>query len=304
MRLSDRLGGHMVQGHVDGVGTVRGVAADGFSRRVEIEAGDEILRYVVHKGSITVDGVSLTVAGLGRRIVYRFSDPRDAGTDQSRPRRGRDHREPGGGCVGQIRREAGGKRAMSSTKSAFATIEEAIEDIRQGKMVVVCDDENRENEGDLTMAAQFVTPEAINFMRKEGGGLICLAPHPRALRRARPGPDGGQERVRVRDGVHGVDRGALGRVSTGISAADRARTIQVAIDPKSSPRELVQPGSRVPAQGQGRRRARARRPDRGRGRPGQARGPEPVQRDLRDHERGRDDGPGAGPRRDTASATA
>ena len=66
-------------------------------------------------------------------------------------------------------------RSMSSVKTPFSTIEEAIEDIRQGKMVVVCDDENRENEGDLTMAAQFVTPEAINFMRKEGGGLICLA---------------------------------------------------------------------------------------------------------------------------------
>jgi riboflavin synthase len=65
MRLSDRLGGHMVQGHVDGVGTVRSVGADGFARRVEVEAGDEILRYVVQKGSITVDGVSLTIAGLG-----------------------------------------------------------------------------------------------------------------------------------------------------------------------------------------------------------------------------------------------
>ena len=65
MRLSDRSGGHMVQGHVVGVGTVRSVAPDGFARRVEIEAADEILRYMVHKGSITVDGVSLTVAGLG-----------------------------------------------------------------------------------------------------------------------------------------------------------------------------------------------------------------------------------------------
>jgi riboflavin synthase len=65
MRLSDRLGGHMVQGHVDGVGTVRAIAPDGFARRVEIEAGDEIMRYLVYKGSITVDGVSLTVAGLG-----------------------------------------------------------------------------------------------------------------------------------------------------------------------------------------------------------------------------------------------
>jgi riboflavin synthase len=65
LRLSDRLGGHMVQGHVDGIGSVFAVITDGFSRRVEIEAGEEILRYVVHKGSITVDGVSLTVAALG-----------------------------------------------------------------------------------------------------------------------------------------------------------------------------------------------------------------------------------------------
>ena len=73
-----------------------------------------------------------------------------------------------------------GASTMSATRATFATIEEAIEDIRQGKMVVVCDDENRENEGDLTMAAQFVTPEAINFMAKEGRGLICLALTPDA----------------------------------------------------------------------------------------------------------------------------
>jgi 3,4-dihydroxy 2-butanone 4-phosphate synthase/GTP cyclohydrolase II len=66
---------------------------------------------------------------------------------------------------------AGEERA----RAPFATIEQAIEDIRQGKMVVVCDDEDRENEGDLTLAAQFATPEAINFMAKEGRGLICLS---------------------------------------------------------------------------------------------------------------------------------
>ena len=60
-------------------------------------------------------------------------------------------------------------------QNAFSSIEEAIEDIRRGRMVVVCDDENRENEGDLTIAAQFATPEAINFMAKHGRGLICLA---------------------------------------------------------------------------------------------------------------------------------
>lgn len=67
MRLDDRLGGHMVQGHVDGVGRVAAAVADGFSRRITIEAGPELLRYMVYKGSITVDGVSLTVAGLDDR---------------------------------------------------------------------------------------------------------------------------------------------------------------------------------------------------------------------------------------------
>ncbi|HEX5195144.1 MAG TPA: riboflavin synthase [Solirubrobacteraceae bacterium] len=67
MRVSDRFGGHVVQGHVDGVGRIVSVTPDGFSRRVEIEAPDEVLRYVVHKGSITVDGISLTVSALGER---------------------------------------------------------------------------------------------------------------------------------------------------------------------------------------------------------------------------------------------
>jgi 3,4-dihydroxy 2-butanone 4-phosphate synthase / GTP cyclohydrolase II len=134
---------------------------------------------------------------------------------------------------------------MSTTESTFATIEEAIEDIRQGKMVVVCDDENRENEGDLTMAAQFITPEAINFMRKEGGGLICLALTPERC------DDLGLDLMAAKnesafDTAFTVSIEARSGVSTGISAADRARTIQVAIDPKSSPRELVQPGHVFP----------------------------------------------------------
>ena len=63
----------------------------------------------------------------------------------------------------------------TKTQTPFATIEEALDDIRAGKMIIVCDDESRENEGDLTMAAQFATPEAVNFMAKEGRGLICLS---------------------------------------------------------------------------------------------------------------------------------
>jgi 3,4-dihydroxy 2-butanone 4-phosphate synthase/GTP cyclohydrolase II len=134
---------------------------------------------------------------------------------------------------------------VSSVRAPFATIEEAIEDIRQGRMVVVCDDETRENEGDLTMAAQFVTPEAINFMAKEGRGLICLALTPE--RCAELGLDlMAAKNESAFETAFTVSIEARSGVSTGISAADRARTIQVAIDPSTAPRELVQPGHVFP----------------------------------------------------------
>src|ERR671938_2036180 len=134
---------------------------------------------------------------------------------------------------------------MSSTKAPFATIEEAIEDVRRGRMVVVVDDESRENEGDLTIAAQFVTPEAINFMSKEGRGLICLALTPErcdelgldlmAAKNESPFDTAFTVSVEARNGV-----------TTGISAPDRAHTVQVAIDPHKKPEDLVQPGHIFP----------------------------------------------------------
>jgi len=134
---------------------------------------------------------------------------------------------------------------VSVSERVFAPVEEAIEEIRRGRMVVVCDDEDRENEGDLVMAAQFVTPEAINFMAKEARGLICLALTPErceqlgldlmAAKNESPFETAFTVSIEAREGV-----------TTGISAADRARTIQVAIDPKSSPRDLVQPGHVFP----------------------------------------------------------
>ncbi len=112
-------------------------------------------------------------------------------------------------------------------------------------MVVVVDDANRENEGDLTMAAQFVTPEAINFMAKEGRGLVCLALTPERC------DELGLDLMAAKnesafETAFTISIEARSGVSTGISAADRARTIQVAIDPQTSPRELVQPGHVFP----------------------------------------------------------
>jgi 3,4-dihydroxy 2-butanone 4-phosphate synthase / GTP cyclohydrolase II len=135
--------------------------------------------------------------------------------------------------------------SQAKTTTPFATIEEALEEIRAGRMVVVCDDENRENEGDLTLAAQFATPEAINFMAKEGRGLICLSLTPERCEEL------GLELMAAKnessfETPFTVSVEAREGVTTGISAHDRARTIQVAIDPQSRPRDLVQPGHIFP----------------------------------------------------------
>jgi 3,4-dihydroxy 2-butanone 4-phosphate synthase/GTP cyclohydrolase II len=127
----------------------------------------------------------------------------------------------------------------------FATIEEAIEDIREGRMVVVVDDEDRENEGDLTIAAQFATPDAINFMATHARGLICLClTEERADELAlRPMTEFNEAPLGT---AFTVSIEAREGVTTGISAADRSRTIQVAIHPDSTPHDLVQPGHVFP----------------------------------------------------------
>jgi 3,4-dihydroxy 2-butanone 4-phosphate synthase / GTP cyclohydrolase II len=134
----------------------------------------------------------------------------------------------------------------STEKEApFAAIEAAIEDFRSGRFVVVVDDADRENEGDLTIAAQFVTPEAINFMATHGRGLICLCLTPERCDELelRPMTDRNETPLGT---AFTVSIEAREGVSTGISAADRARTIQVAIDPEAVPHDLVQPGHVFP----------------------------------------------------------
>jgi len=130
-------------------------------------------------------------------------------------------------------------------REQFATIEEAIADLREGKMVIVCDDEDRENEGDLTLAAQFATAERINFMAKEGRGLICLTLTPQRCAELNLPPMTSNNQARLHTAFTASVEARHG-VTTGISAADRAHTIQVAIDPESRPDELVQPGHVFP----------------------------------------------------------
>jgi 3,4-dihydroxy 2-butanone 4-phosphate synthase/GTP cyclohydrolase II len=130
-------------------------------------------------------------------------------------------------------------------KSPFTDVPSAIEEIRAGRMIVVVDDEDRENEGDLTLAAEKVTPEAINFMAKFGRGLICLAMTEERLDHLRIGPMSSEntaqygtafcEAIDARDGV-----------TTGISAYDRAHTILTAISPATRPSDLARPGHVFP----------------------------------------------------------
>jgi 3,4-dihydroxy 2-butanone 4-phosphate synthase / GTP cyclohydrolase II len=131
------------------------------------------------------------------------------------------------------------------TKTPFATVEEALEDVRRGKMIVVCDGEDRENEGDLVLAGQFTTPEAINFMAREARGLICLALEPERCDELGLDLMAAKNEAPLKTAFTVSIEAAKG-VTTGISAHDRARTVQVAIDPRSGPADLRQPGHIFP----------------------------------------------------------
>src|SRR5262247_2614905 len=129
--------------------------------------------------------------------------------------------------------------------SPFCSVEEAVEEIRNGRMIVLVDDEDRENEGDLTLAAEKITPDAINFMARYGRGLICMPMTEDRLEEL-------DIPLMVRDNTSPYNTAfcvsveARRNVSTGISAADRAHTVHVAIDPRTRPADLTRPGHMFP----------------------------------------------------------
>src|SRR5437879_12994043 len=127
----------------------------------------------------------------------------------------------------------------------FTDVPSAIEEIRSGRMIVCVDDEDRENEGDLTLAAEKVTPEAINFMAKFGRGLVCLTMTEERLDHLRIGPMSAENTSQYGTAFCEAIDARIG-ITTGISAYDRARTIQVAIDPATQPADLARPGHVFP----------------------------------------------------------
>jgi len=127
----------------------------------------------------------------------------------------------------------------------FASVGEAIDALRQGKLIVILDDEDRENEGDLACAAEFVTPEIVNFMATHARGLICMPMTPERLDELQIPPMVHENTAR-RGTAFCVSIEARHDVTTGISAADRARTVRVAVDPATRPEDLARPGHVFP----------------------------------------------------------
>lgn len=127
--------------------------------------------------------------------------------------------------------------------TAFSTIDEVLADLKQGKMIVLTDDEDRENEGDIVMAAQFVTPEAINFMLSVARGYMCLSMTEEDCDRLDLHPQSPiNTSVRATPFTVSIDASPAHGVGTGVSAKDRAETIKLAIDPSSKPDDFVRPG--------------------------------------------------------------
>ena len=226
-------------------------------------------RYFIEKGSVTVDGVSLTVNTVGedrfsvqlipetqarttladRAVGERVNVEADIiGKYVARLHAAHAPRPAGsGGLTGH----APGRRVRMDDGTSprrgghIALVERAIGEIRNGRMVILADDEDRENEGDLVMAAEKVTPEAINFMATHGRGLICLALTEERIRQLEL-PLMVQDNTSPFGTAFTVSIEAARGVTTGISAADRARTIRAAVAPRPSPETWSGPATSSP----------------------------------------------------------
>ena len=178
---------------------------------------------------------------------------------------------------------------MSNT---HISVEQAVEDVKAGKMVIIVDDEDRENEGDLAIAAEKVTPEAINFMATYARGLVCVPMLAQRLKELQL-PIMVQENTARLSTAFTVSVDALEGTTTGISAQDRAVTIKALLDPATTPEDLARPRPHLPAALHRGRGACQSGPDRGRGRSGAAGRSVSRRGDLRGHDRGRHHGPHA-----------
>ena len=319
LRAGEPLGGHLVQGHVDGVGRVRRVDDEG----LEIEAPEDLLRYCVEKGSIAVEGVSLTIAGARREARSRSRSSRTRARSTTL------------GAVSE------GDELNLEADIVAKHVERLLERCprhggvpgRASRLRSESDERAGRHEGARSPPSRRRSRTSARgsswwSSTRPTGRTRATSPSPRSSPRRRrstswPRTAAGSSASASREErcdelglkpmtynnetpfetAFTISIEAREGVTTGISAADRAHTIQVAIDPTKGPGDLVQPGHVFPLRARPGRRAPARRADRGRRRPRPSGRPQPGRRRLRDHERGRDDGPRARPRSRTASGT-
>ena len=249
-----RLDGHIVQGHVDGTGVVIEIRPADRWHVVRISTMPALVRYIAKKGSVAVDGVSLTVSELsdGRELVRGQPDPGDAGADHAGPQAGGRRGEHRGRRDRQVRGAAAGHRCPMTGPGQWVVdgirlddVERAIADIAAGRAVVVVDDADRENEGDIIFAASKATPELLAFTIRYTSGVICVPMLGEELDRLQLPLMTTQNNERMRTAFT-VSVDARDGVTTGISAADRARTVRRLVDSATEPYELVRPGHVFP----------------------------------------------------------
>ena len=250
LRLGDELGGHLVSGHVDGVGEAVSAVPENGSTRWRFRVPAALARFIAVKGSVAVDGVSLTVNEVTDDTFGVNIIPHTAavtGFGLLRPGRRGEYRDR---HAGALRRSAGGVQVMHDIKTVelsqyLSSAEELIEEARNGRMFILVDDEDRENEGDLVVPAQFATPDAINFMARHARGLICLALTRQRVEQLGLPLMSAQNGTRHQTAFT-ISIEAREGVTTGISAHDRARTVAVAINPECGRDDIVTPGHIFP----------------------------------------------------------
>ena len=268
MLADGRFGGHMVLGHVDGTGSIQAIRPDADFFWLTVSYPSGLAPLLIHRGSVAVDGISLTIARLEAhtfdvqsRAIYVASTrtcvrrasaiasilnaTSSESTCSARWRYATQLRTTKKHMTARLK-IAKGRRKRSSP---FARIEDAIDAFRAGEIIIVCDDEDRENEGDLTLAAEKVTPEAINFMAKHGRGLICMPMTGERLDELDIPLMVNQNTARLGTAFC-VTIEAKHSTSTGISANDRSNTVLAAIDPRTKPNDLARPGHMFPLRAQ------------------------------------------------------
>ena len=297
LRAGDSLGGHWVSGHVDGVAEVLHTARDARSLAVTLAAPAPLARYIARKGSVTLDGVSLTVnavdgANFSINLIPHTLEVTTLGALAPGVRLNLE--------IDLLARYV--ERLDDQYMKPLNSIEEILADIAAGRMVVIMDDEDRENEGDLIMAAQNVRPEDVNFMARFGRGLICLTLTAERCRQLRL-PLMVSETHREHRTNFTLSIEAAEGVTTGISAHDRAHTIITAVRAECASRRPAPARSHLSRDGAARRRADPRRPHRGGLRSRATRRARSLRGHRRDHERRRHHGAAARISRSSPSST-